>query len=582
MADDNTARFRSNDAYGRGADPQAPASDPLAELARLIGQNDPFAEFGRDGRPQAQPDTGGHSGVQYGSYPQYDPLPPQPAPEPAYRQEDHHQDQHHDPQQDYRQQDYRQDPAPQWPEPPRFSDPQPAQNYAHDDWPASPAPQAYQPRDPFPLPPQNPRPVPGFDTPPAYADQGHQPYRDPHPYQQASDYQPERPSFDAPPSFLTADRPGFTQQPFAQGTPPVYPTAPEAGAMPAPHDDGFYDDAPRGGRRKGLLTVAAVLALAVVGTASAVGYRNFFGGSSSSSPPPVIRASSEPSRVAPPQTAAAAADPSASKFNYDRFADRGKDEQVVPRQETPIDQRELARSTAPRTVGVPITNSPSNRTGTTTAANPPSAIGEPRRVRTVPIKPDDADMAANTPGTSTAPLPPPPPSSRQASVAPPPSRPVETRPAEPPARAAAPPRTVTASRNAPPPSANAPLSLSPETANSAPPPPAAVRDIPPPVSAPPSRQANASPAPRASAGGRFHVQVSSQKSEADAQQSFRSIQSRYSGVLGGQPHVVRRADLGSKGVYYRAMVGPFGSREEAVQLCSSLKSAGGDCVVQAN
>jgi cell division protein FtsN len=53
-------------------------------------------------------------------------------------------------------------------------------------------------------------------------------------------------------------------------------------------------------------------------------------------------------------------------------------------------------------------------------------------------------------------------------------------------------------------------------------------------------------------------------------------------VLGGQPHVVRRADLGAKGTYYRAMVGPFGSREEAVRLCSSLKSAGGDCVVQAN
>ena len=46
--------------------------------------------------------------------------------------------------------------------------------------------------------------------------------------------------------------------------------------------------------------------------------------------------------------------------------------------------------------------------------------------------------------------------------------------------------------------------------------------------------------------------------------------------------MVRRADLGSKGIFYRAMVGPFASREEAVQLCSSLKSAGGDCVVQAN
>ena len=58
-----------------------------------------------------------------------------------------------------------------------------------------------------------------------------------------------------------------------------------------------------------------------------------------------------------------------------------------------------------------------------------------------------------------------------------------------------------------------------------------------------------------------------------------SIQSKYGGVLGGQRHEIRRADLGAKGVYYRAMVGPFGSREDAVQLCTSLKQAGGDCVV---
>jgi cell division protein FtsN len=169
-----------------------------------------------------------------------------------------------------------------------------------------------------------------------------------------------------------------------------------------------------------------------------------------------------------------------------------------------------------------------------------------------------------------------------------------TRPADPPPRAAAPQpkyesRTAAVSRNTPAPSANAPLSLSPEAGNSqlSVPPPAAVRDLPPPGSAPqPQRQANAAPAtpaPRApAAGGHFHVQVSSQKSEADAQASYRSIQSKYSSVLGGQPHVVRRADLGSKGVYYRAMVGPFGSREEAVQHCTNLKSAGGDCVVQAN
>jgi cell division protein FtsN len=82
------------------------------------------------------------------------------------------------------------------------------------------------------------------------------------------------------------------------------------------------------------------------------------------------------------------------------------------------------------------------------------------------------------------------------------------------------------------------------------------------------------------ASGSYLVQVSSQKSEADAESAYRGIQSKYGTVLSGQPHQVRRADLGTKGVYYRAMVGPFGTREAAVQLCSSLKQAGGDCVVQ--
>ena len=83
-------------------------------------------------------------------------------------------------------------------------------------------------------------------------------------------------------------------------------------------------------------------------------------------------------------------------------------------------------------------------------------------------------------------------------------------------------------------------------------------------------------------GGGYLVQVSSQKNEADAQASFRALQGKFPSVLGSRSPVIKRADLGEKGVYYRAMVGPFGSPEEASQFCSSLKSAGGQCVVQRN
>jgi hypothetical protein len=75
------------------------------------------------------------------------------------------------------------------------------------------------------------------------------------------------------------------------------------------------------------------------------------------------------------------------------------------------------------------------------------------------------------------------------------------------------------------------------------------------------------------------VQISSQTSEADAQASFRALQKKFPDQLGSHSPVIKKADLGDKGVRYRAMVGPFGSREEAIRFCSSYKTAGGQCYV---
>ena len=90
------------------------------------------------------------------------------------------------------------------------------------------------------------------------------------------------------------------------------------------------------------------------------------------------------------------------------------------------------------------------------------------------------------------------------------------------------------------------------------------------------------PTASSAAGGGYLVQVSSQRNEADAQASYKALQGKFPAVLGSRAPVVKRADLADKGVYYRAMVGPFGSPDEATQFCSSLKSAGGQCVVQRN
>jgi hypothetical protein len=83
-------------------------------------------------------------------------------------------------------------------------------------------------------------------------------------------------------------------------------------------------------------------------------------------------------------------------------------------------------------------------------------------------------------------------------------------------------------------------------------------------------------------GGSYAVQVSSQRSEAEAQAAFRSLQGKYPDQLGGKQPLIHKADLGAKGVYYRAMVGPFASSGEAGELCTALKAAGGQCIVQRN
>jgi cell division septation protein DedD len=176
---------------------------------------------------------------------------------------------------------------------------------------------------------------------------------------------------------------------------------------------------------------------------------------------------------------------------------------------------------------------------------------EPRRIRTFSIRGDQPDGGAAVPAT------PPQPSAAKPSAA---------------ARAAAsrnPPVPATAA-NANASTAIAPLSLSPEAAQSAP--AADTR----------TRVATNTPVQTAPGSGGYLVQVSSQKNEADAQASYKVLQGKFPSVLGSRAALIKRADLGDKGVYYRAMVGPFGSPDEASQFCGSLKSAGGQCVVQRN
>jgi SAM domain (Sterile alpha motif)/SPOR domain len=99
---------------------------------------------------------------------------------------------------------------------------------------------------------------------------------------------------------------------------------------------------------------------------------------------------------------------------------------------------------------------------------------------------------------------------------------------------------------------------------------------------PPPRSRMPATAAEASSGGGYGVAVASERSAADADAVFRSLQAKFPNQLGGREPIVRRTDLGPEGIYYQASIGPFMSMKAAARVCSSLKAAGESCLVEKN
>ena len=66
---------------------------------------------------------------------------------------------------------------------------------------------------------------------------------------------------------------------------------------------------------------------------------------------------------------------------------------------------------------------------------------------------------------------------------------------------------------------------------------------------------------------------------ADAQSAYARAQQRFPSVLGSLDPQIQEADLGAKGIFFRVRVGPWATRAEAIEVCESLKAAGGNCFV---
>jgi cell division septation protein DedD len=95
--------------------------------------------------------------------------------------------------------------------------------------------------------------------------------------------------------------------------------------------------------------------------------------------------------------------------------------------------------------------------------------------------------------------------------------------------------------------------------------------------APPTEE----PAPAATAAAEdgWIVQVSSQRTREEAESSWNAMRERYASVLGSLQPSIQQADLGEKGVFHRVRVGPWPTREKAIEVCEALKAAGGSCFV---
>ncbi|OCK56909.1 SPOR domain-containing protein [Bradyrhizobium sp. LMTR 3] len=491
---------RYQDRHFPSADQDRGESDPLAELARLIGQNDPY---GAAAKPAPRP-LQSRANVRPQQYDPPEDLDAPPAP-PAWMQRARQETR----------QETRQTPPPPLPSPL-------PQDQVFDDEPD------YQPAPVHPLH--------------RYAAQHQAPEQDSQDYYEAPQQHADEPQQD-PSRYDEALYGRLENGEHDYQRDPAYPDDPYA------YQGEYEQEEPAPKKRSsGLMTIAAVLALAVVGTGAAFAYRTYIG-SPRSGEPPIIRADNSPTKVMP-----APSDVGAAKAP-DRMLPGDGGEKLVSREETPVDVN--ARSGAPRVVFPPLNpNSNPPPVASVSPSGPPPQTGvngtmnnEPRRIRTLAVKGDPADNGG-IPAGASAPPPRPAPTTRSAAASPP-------APAQPPAR-------NPASANA---SANTPMPLTPQGG----------------ADPAPTRMAATNPTqPAAPAGGGYLVQVSSQKNEADAQASYRALQSKFPSVLGPHSSLVKRVDLGEKGVYYRAFAGPFGSSEEAAQVCSSLKSAGGQCFVQRN
>ena len=79
------------------------------------------------------------------------------------------------------------------------------------------------------------------------------------------------------------------------------------------------------------------------------------------------------------------------------------------------------------------------------------------------------------------------------------------------------------------------------------------------------------------------VQLASFSRSVDAYKAVLEYRKRYHGMIRADDLAVSRADIDGRGVWYRVLIGPFGARDTAIDLCGRLRRThvSSDCFVTA-
>jgi hypothetical protein len=262
---------------------------------------------------------------------------------------------------------------------------------------------------------------------------------------------------------------------------------------------------------------------------------------------PTILAASGPAKIQP-ETQPNATDSTPTGGVFDRKNDKIGASRVVSNEEQPVDLVAQARAKA------------AANGSTAPGAGAPAAgyFPEPRRVKTVSVRPDGSIIDGDV-------LPP-----RQVAAVQPPTRPAAATPAPTP--------------STPAPLAATPKPVAPKTTARVTTPKADDGDAATPAAAPVRPKPTPKPIVAAAAdsrptagGGGYSVQFAAAGSDAEARDRIAKVQSQFGSALGGHRPSVVKGEANGKTVY-RVRVGGV-SKDDAVAMCTKVKESGGSCFV---